>query len=129
MPTLSIRVDDELKAKIDRATEADGKTAYADYLRDLIAADLEARDAAGKRKEVPDVNLALDIEHTPEFRQLQERMSYKEGIIEQLRVENAHLWGEISEYRKTTIQLALPPPAAPPRGWRLWRRSKEKRKP
>jgi Arc/MetJ-type ribon-helix-helix transcriptional regulator len=52
MTTLSIRVDDETKAKIDRAAKADGHSTYADFIRSVLTTELETRGEDGAKRAV-----------------------------------------------------------------------------
>ena len=112
MPTLSIRVDNETKTKIEKATEAEGKKAYADFLREIIIADLVLRNEDGTKtqeeKRITTSSHVLQVDdvcNTPEYKQLLVELNLKNEVI---KAKEAHIIDLQAQVGFQMRQLALP---------------------
>lgn len=124
MPTLSIRVDDETKKKIDKATVAEGKTAYAEFLRDLIKNDLVLRNEDGVKPPRDErtttsspVIRSEDVCNTQEYKQLVMELQLKDELI---RGKEAHIVDLQTQIGFQMQQLALPPATEKRKKKRHW---------
>jgi predicted transcriptional regulator len=113
MPTLSLRVDDDTKAKIEAAAKEAGYATYAGYLRGAIQTALHREDirTTGEDNVVQTSDAVLQ-ENTRLKREIElkdELIAGKEAHIADLQVQVGLL-----------TRLALPPPKKERKHW--WER-------